>query len=132
MPWNTTPAATALIAAINPADLIIVRRVRPIGPDYFAWSTENETCDALQLLREAEVTETTGATFATTDDRGAWLDAYNATSSVGDALNQRFGDPEAFAAAWGLYGRCDTAATLRMNDIWQAECARAAAVKVAA
>lgn len=121
--WNTTPQAQAVLAGINPAALRIVRRTPPIGPTYFAWGTDNAVGERLQALREAHVAELTGTTFADTPDRGAWLEAYEATPSVEDALNARFLDPDGLAAAWGYFGRSDAAAVEAMNRAWQAECA---------
>ncbi|MFN3456881.1 MAG: hypothetical protein ACK4Z8_04815 [Novosphingobium sp.] len=121
--WNTTPQAQAILAGIKPADLRIVRRTPPIGPTYFAWGTDNAFSERLQALREAAVAELTGATFATTSDRAAWLDAYEAAPSVEDALNARFGDPDGYASAWGYFGRSDNDAVHRMNAAWQGECA---------
>lgn len=121
--WNTTPQAQAVLSSINPALLRIVRRTPPIGPDYFAWGTDTAFGERLQALREAAVVEQLGCTFADATDRSAWLDAYEATASVEDALNARFGDPDGYAAAWGYFGRSDNDAVHRMNAAWQAECA---------
>lgn len=121
--WNTLPTAQAILKGIKPADLRIVRRVQPIGPTYFAWSTDTAFGERLQALREAAVVEQLGTTFADAHDRGAWLDAYEATASVEDALNARFGDPDGYASAWGYFGRSDNDAVLRMNAAWQGECA---------
>lgn len=121
--WNTTPQAQAVLSSINPASLHIVRRTPPIGPAYFAWGTDNAFGERLQALREAHVAELTGTIFADTPDRGAWLDAYEKTGSVEEALSARFGDPDGLAAAWGYFGRSDNDAVHRMNEAWQAECA---------
>lgn len=129
--WHLTPQAQAILASINPASLLIVRRVQPIGPDYFAWSTDNGHSERLQALREAAVAEVTGCTFADAQDRGAWLDAYEAVASVSDVLNARFGDPDGYASAWGYFGRSDMRAVHAMNAVWQGECKRVPA-KVAA
>lgn len=121
--WNTTTAAQAILNSIDPRSLRIFRRVRPVGPDYFAWGTDTAFGERLQALREAAVAEQMGCTFADAADRGAWLDAYEATPSVEDVLNARFGDPDGYAGAWGYFGRSDAIAIEALNRAWQAECA---------
>lgn len=132
MPLGTTleiPGAAAIVAAIAPETLSIVRHTPIMGETSFVWATDEDERRALEALRDKAVADAVGFTFrdARNDaERRQFAAVADSFTSIDDLLNARFGDPEALASAWGIRD------WHRLNTIWQAECARAAAVGRAA
>ncbi|PTR05124.1 MULTISPECIES: hypothetical protein [unclassified Novosphingobium] len=123
------PGAAALVAAIAPETLSIVRHTPIVGPTSFVWAMDEDDRRALEVLRDKAVAAAVGYAFAEAcndAERRQFAAVANSFTSIDDLLNARFGDPEALAAAWGIRD------WHRLNTIWQAECARAAAVGKAA
>ncbi len=132
MPLGTTtleiPGAAAIVAAIAPETLTIIRHTPVVGPVTLVWAMDEDERRAIEALRDAAVADAVGFTFheaRNSAERRQFAAVAENFATVADLLNARFGDPEAFAAAWGLRD------WHRLNTIWQAECARAAAVKAA-
>lgn len=119
------PEVAALVAALAPASLRIVSHTPVVGEATVRWAIGSERRDELQCAYEAAITRAAGFSFAdaaNNAERRAWIAVGEGFLDINETLNARFGDPEYLSARWGIRD------IGKLNEIWQAECARAEAM----
>jgi len=129
--WHDTLAAKRILSRLAAADVSIVPETPIAGPRFFRWSAGAKH-ELLEDIRSEFIAERFGCDFMQACEQGRareYLDLYNATPTVADALADRFGSPSRFGRPSERLIDCDRGAAA--NAAWQREQAATPAAKVA-